>query len=192
MAIELRPTSELEAVNMMLASIGESPVNTIEDSGVVDAVTARQMLTSTSRRVQAKGWHWNTDKCRMLPLSFPDREVTLPLSCLKVDTVGNSQSLDCVQRGTRLYDRKNHSYTFASPVYVDMVQMLAFDELPETARAYITLSAARKFQESFVGSEVLSSFNQRDEMMAWMDLVNEEGETADYNILTSVAGVLSR
>ena len=35
-------TSELDAVNTMLSTIGESPINSLDDiSGVVDAVIAR-------------------------------------------------------------------------------------------------------------------------------------------------------
>ena len=56
------PTTELEAVNVMLSNIGESPVNTLEDDNVIDATVARTILKSISREVQALGWNFNTDK----------------------------------------------------------------------------------------------------------------------------------
>jgi hypothetical protein len=182
MSMDLTPTTELEAVNAMLRAIGESPVNTVEDNGVVDAVMARQQLRATSRRVQAKGWHWNTDKAFVLPLSFPEGYVKLPINTLKVDTVGKSKGIDVVYRGQRLYDRRKHTYVFSEPLTVDLVSFLPFDDLPETARQFITISATRSYQEGQVGSDALSTFNRRDELMAWSDLVNEEGENADYNI----------
>jgi hypothetical protein len=180
--LELRPSTELEAVNFMLATIGESPVNTLEDNGVVDAVLARQFLTMTSRRTQAKGWHWNTEKALVLPRTFPEGYVPLPRAVLKVDTVGPSFGVDVAIRGNRLYDRVNHTFTFATDLTVDLVLMLPFEDLSETARQYIMIAASRSFQEKIVGSEALAKFSQRDELMAWSDLVNEEAENGDYNV----------
>ena len=45
------PTTELEAVNIMLSTIGEAPVNNL-DSGLVDAETAETILKNVSRDVQ--------------------------------------------------------------------------------------------------------------------------------------------
>jgi hypothetical protein len=181
--LELRPSTELEAINFMLATIGESPVNTVEDNGVVDAVLARQFLTMTMRRCQAKGWHWNTEKSLVLARTFPENHVFLPRATLKVDTVGPSSDVDAVIRGGRLYDRANHTYAFEADVTVDLVVMLPFEELSETVRQYVMIAASRSYQEKFVGSEALARFSQRDELMAWADLVNEEAENGDFNVL---------
>ena len=190
----LAPTTELEAINTMLSTIGEAPVNTVEDNGIVDAVIARQILRSTSREVQARGWHFNTEKGFLLT---PDSEgfITLPPTVLRVDTVEESQDIDVVLRGNRLYDRRNHTFKFDKPIRVDAVILLPFDELPEVAREYITIRAARIFQERVVGSDLLSSFSKSDELRALAALQEMEADTADYNILTdnySVARVLSR
>ena len=190
----LAPTTELEAINTMLSTIGEAPVNTVEDNGIVDAVIARQILRSTSREVQARGWHFNTERGFLLT---PDSEgfITLPPTVLRVDTVEESQDIDVVLRGNRLYDRRNHTFKFNKPIRVDAVILLPFDELPEVAREYITIRAARIFQERVVGSDSLSSFSKNDELRALVALQEMEADTADYNILTdnySVARVLSR
>jgi phospholipid N-methyltransferase len=193
--MNLTPTSELEAVNLMLSVIGESPVNTVEDNGVVDAVVARQILNQASREVQLIGWHWNTEEDYPLAAAFPSGEVALPTNTLRVDTTYPDESIDVVQRGNRLYDRKNHTYKIGKTVKVEIVLMLPFEELPEAARSYIAIRAARQFQERMVGSEVLHAFNSRDEMRAMAALQNAEAETADYNVLSdswSVARVLDR
>jgi hypothetical protein len=54
-------TSKLEAVNVMLTSIGESPVNTITSSTTTDVSIAIQILDNVSREVQSVGWHFNSD-----------------------------------------------------------------------------------------------------------------------------------
>lgn len=188
-------TTELSAINTMLSTIGEAPVNTVSDSGVVDAVIARQILQSVSREVQARGWHWNTDKDFLLTPSFPEKEIALSPTTLRIDTVGPDEGIDVVLRGTRLYDRRNHTYQFDNPITVDIVSMLEFDELPEIARQYIAVRASRIFQERVVGSETLSSFSAKDEVRLLNALRDMEAETADYNILSdnySVARVLDR
>jgi len=190
----LSPTTELEAINTMLSTIGEAPVNTVEDNGIVDAVIARQILRATSREVQARGWHFNTEKG--YPIN-PDAEgfLLLPSTVLRCDSVESDQGIDVVVRGNRLYDRKRHSFVFDKPVKVDLLILLPFDDLPEVARYYITVRSSRVFQERVVGSESLSKFNQQDELRALVALQDYEAETADYNMLSdnySVARVLDR
>ena len=182
-------TTELDAVNTMLSVIGESPVNTIDDNGLVDAAMARQILTSVSRGVQSRGWHFNTDKGLVLTPSFPEKEIQLPASLLRIDTVHGDAHFDVTQRGNRLYDRRRHTFQFDKPITVDMVVLLTFEELPETARQYITIRAARMFQERIVGSEVLSMFNAKDEARALVSLREMEADTADFNMLTDDYGV---
>lgn len=190
----LSPTTELEALNTMLSTIGESPVNTVDDSGMVDAVIARQILRATSREVQSRGWHFNTEKA--YPLQPDDQgQLNLPATILRADTVETDSDIDVVVRGTRLYDRRNHTYVFNKGVKVDAVILLPFDELPEAARWYITVRAARIYQERVVGSDTLSSFNQQDELRALVVLQETEADNADYNILSdnyAVARVLDR
>lgn len=192
--MSLTPTSELEAVNQMLAIIGESPVNSLDNSGVTDANTAHALLSYCTREAQIVGWHWNTEK--NFPLT-PNQEglLLLPFNTLKVDTTGNSAGLDLVQRGNRLYDRVNHTYQFKGCVHVELVLCLDFDQMPEAARAYVTIRAARQFQERVLGSATLQSFNAQDEYRAMAVLRDAEAETADHNILTgnwSVSRVLAR
>lgn len=179
----LSPTTELEAINTMLSTIGESPVNTVEDTGNVDVVIARQILQSVSREVQARGWHFNTEINYTIT---PDSEgyLVLPNTVLKVDTVYPDSSKDVIVRGSKLYDRENHTYVFTDAVKVDMTILLTFDELPEVARNYVTIRASRIFQERVVGSDTLHAFNSQDEAIAMVSLMEYEADTADLNILS--------
>ena len=179
----LSPTTELEAINTMLSTIGESPVNMVEDTGNVDVVIARQILQSVSREVQARGWHFNTEKNYTIT---PDSKgyLVLPKTVLKADTVYPDGSKDVVVRGNKLYDRENHTYVFTDAVKVEMTVLLTFDELPEVARNYVTIRASRIFQERVVGSDTLQAFNSQDEARAMVSLMEYEADTADLNILS--------
>ncbi|WP_313196205.1 hypothetical protein [Shinella zoogloeoides] len=179
------PTTVLEAVNQIIATIGEPPVNSVEDNGVIDAVMALQALSAVNRAVQLRGWHWNTEENYPIAASYPEGELRLPKNTLRVDTSGADAGLDLVVRGQRLYDRKNHTFEIGKSVSVNIVLLLPFEELPEAARTYITIKAARRFTEGQIGSELLSNFTLRDEQMALFALEDAEGETADYNILNN-------
>jgi hypothetical protein len=191
MAVSL--TTELDAINSMLSVIGESPVNTVEDTGVIDAVIARQILNETSRQVQARGWSWNKDTGVILKPTFPRPGVIyVPANTLMVDPVDTA--VDLVQRGTKLWDRRNQTFQFTDDVTVDLTTLLAFEELPQPARHYIMVCAGRIFQDRVVGSQTLSGFNAKDETRALVVLRNAEAEIADHNMLNgwSVARVLNR
>lgn len=190
----IAPTTELEAVNAMLEAIGETPVNSLSNSGVVDAVKARSELRRKSRSVQQQGWHWNTLRSYKLYPSVSG-EIILPSNTLRVDTVDNDFQINVVQRGNKLFDNTKHTYIFTKELTVDLVIGLDWEELPEPARLYIYTSAARKFQQDTIGSSELSQFHMRDEMLAYADLQAAEAENADYNVLDgsySVRRVLDR
>lgn len=190
--MDLTPTTELMAVNAMLRAIGESPLNSLDDAGVVDAVLAQQTLEYVSRNVQERGWHWNTLESLSLSRGYPDGEIVLPDNTLKVDTVGPDECLPSIQRGNRLFNKRTNSFTYDKAVVVDLVEFLPFDEIPQAARTYITCQAIRKFQQDRVGSDTLSNFQETDEKLAWQQLMAAESEALDATIFDSLDMKIAR
>lgn len=189
-----QPTTELEAVNTITAIIGETPVDTLTGELPADAEKALQLLRDTSRRVQARGWHFNTEDDYPLVRNGAN-EIPLPANTLRIDSVGEDLLEDVVQRGTRLYDRRNHAYTFSKNLKGSIVLLLGFEELPQAARDYITVRAARRFQAGAMGSPTLDAFAAEDEGQALLALEHAEAATEDCNILTDsldVAAIWSR
>lgn len=177
----LTPTTKLEAVNVCLTNIGEAPVASL--TGLqVDAQVASSIIDEVSREVQSNGWHWNTEVHTISPNI--SNQILLPANTLRVDTVEKDRSLDVVQRGMKLYDRKDNTYTFTGSLRLHLTVALDFDEIPEAARRYITMRSSRVFQERTLGSESLSKFNRGDEQQAWALLQHEEAETGDHNMIT--------
>lgn len=186
----LLPMTELEAVNILLGTIGESPVNSLDaGSAVADSVIARATLAEISRTVQSDGWHFNTDEGILL---YPDLNgfINLPANCVKVDTTGEDELTDVVARGVRLYNKTAGTYVFTQQLRVDMVTLLDWDELPQPARYYITIRAARVFQNRAVGSELLMKYTANDELQARAAFLNYDAANADYSILNDNWGVV--
>ena len=194
------PTTQLQAVNSMLSTIGEAPVNSLS-SGLVDAETAETVLNEVSRDVQSFGWNFNSEPDWVFnPISSGEIKLfSSPSPVLRADlaksvTKYRSAESEYVQRGSYMYDKVKHTFVINKPLTLDIVVHLDFEQLPEVARRYITIKAARLFQERVVGSDNLSAMNRADEQQALFALKEMESENGDYNIFDdgSTYSVLDR
>jgi len=181
---DLKRMSELDAVNMMLMTIGEYKVNDLLNlAGRSDAAIAKDILNNTSRAVQSKGWTFNTDFDRVLK---PQSDGTIPVdpNILRIDTTSTvrSGSQDIIERANKLYDRQSNTHIFTDNVTVNTVTYFTFEDLPEAARRYIAIRSARVFHDRVVGSGELHRFFQEDETIAWSELLEYESNVGDYTI----------
>lgn len=191
--MSLVPTTELEAVNLMLAAIGESPVQTLEQSGQVDAVIAHQTLRETSLDVQSRGWRFNTD--RDFPLKREAHEpytIPAPANAARIEITQAPSNADLTVRGQRLWDRSRHTDRFPdiAEVKADIVWLLPFDELPQAARRLIAVRGARVFQDRVVGDNALHRFGAEDEKRAEAALRKFEAKTARRTLLDGGRAVM--
>lgn len=189
-------TTKLEAVNIMISVIGESPVNTLSGTSVPVTVTqAVHALDETSKAIQSEGWHFNTEyDYPLVPDSVTSR-ITLPVNTLKVDLDPEIYTdSDPVQRGLKLYDRKNHRDTWTKDLKAIITFELEFEELPEQFRHYISVKSARIFAARFLGSREIEGFALRDEIEAKARAIESDSENADRTIFDnySVLRVLDR
>ena len=178
------PTTELEAVNVMLSSIGEAPVSSLT-SGLIDAELAETILGNINREVQSQGWNFNREYNYPLKPDSVSQEITIPTNTMRVDGMDKTDKIDITQRGTRLYNKANYTYVFEGIVKVNITFLLGFTEIPEVARRYITLRAARVFQDRTIGASDLHTFQQRDELEALIELRELESDHADLNIFNN-------
>lgn len=175
----INPTTRLEAINEMLLAIGEAPVNQLGEE-FEDSRIAEKFLDAMNRRVQSRGWPFNSEYGYTLH-SNNDGFIEVPGNCLKIDT-GCSQY---VQRGSRIYDRYNHTYSLEGSLSVDMVVAIDFEELPQPARDFITIAAGRQFQQKVVGSQGLDGFAREDERLAWIELRRLSIQSNNRNLFRS-------
>lgn len=183
------PTTVLEAVNTMLTSIGEAPVNSLT-SGLEDAELAESILLNVNREVQSRGWIFNTD-LEYLLYPVADGTIYLPNNVIRIDTTDRvrSSKKEIIERGRKMYDRKNNTFNLTEyatgGLKVDVVILVSFVDLPEPARRYIAIRSARIFQDRVLSSRELHGFQEVDEQQALTELKDYEGEQTDYNIFDS-------
>lgn len=176
--------TKLDAVNLMLASIGQSPVNTLSGSLPKDVSKAVVALDSALREVLTQGWSFNSDTEYEMTPDGSDN-IAIPANALQVDpTYGQ----DYVPRynsslvGMYLYDRDQRVWTFSGDVKVNIVWAYDFEQVPQHARQYIATKAARKFQQGIMASAVLHQFTRDDESEAYATFRRVEKRQKNFNI----------
>lgn len=175
-------TTELEALNVLLMSVN-APLEASTSDLTGEAAKALAVLRETSKTVQAHGWEWNTDYGVALS---PDSDGYLMLGSdvIRCDqTDGAFTEVNVTQRGDKLYDRKNNTFVFTSDITVTQVRAFDWELLPEAARKYITLLAARLFRDRVRGdNKGRQSVPTDEEVRALIILQEAEADNADYNI----------
>lgn len=174
-------TTQLDAVNAILAVAGESPINTLEGPLTHDVSLVLNTLTEASKEVQAEGWVCNTEY--NYPLA-PDQngEIHTPGNVAKILLPQSQPHFGVVLRGTRLYNLTDHSYSFGQAITATVVFLLPFDELTESLRRYIVVKAGRMFQDRAIGSPTLHQFTVDDEFRARVAALEEDSQMGRWNI----------
>ena len=156
---------------------------------MTDVTIAKQVLNEVSREVQSQGWHFNTEPKVKLVRNV-DNEIAVPADTARID----SNEYNVVIREGKLFDLDERKFTFESNIEADIVYYRDFEELPDTAKKYITTRAARIYSDRMINSETMHRMLAKDEQSALIDLKEFEGDTGDYNMMDSysVARVLNR
>ena len=180
-------TTELEAVNTILSTIGESPVNSLTGTLPVDATTALNVLDEISREVQSAGWHFNSHY--KVDLSRDgDNKIPIGTDVLRVElnTKYDRSSYDVVQRDDYLYNLAKNSETFDQD-FTDnsIVYLLDFSKIPEQARRYVTIRSARVFHDRTLGANTIHKFSSEDEARSLAVMRQAEAHTSDHSIFDS-------
>ena len=150
---------ELDAVNVILASVGQAPVTTLEQTNP-DVAIAYNTLLQVNREVQAEGWTFNREyRVPLTPNS--NNEIVIPDNMLQIDLSMDpcdswQRKYDPIRRDGRLYDRRNHTYKWDQKTYYfDVVWLFDWLDLPQPIQNFIVSRAA-----VFVSSRIIGDGNQ--------------------------------
>jgi hypothetical protein len=173
--------SELDAVNKIIAISGDSPVQTLEDE-YIQAKLARQILTRASRDIQAMGWWFNEEQ--EVPLT-PDLNGYVTLATNIIACAINDDDGSIIQRGRRMYNRTDRTYSFTETLSADIITGLEWDELPQTARAHIVAQACIIYNNDFFGAQEIKAVLDTDLQTTYLVLKRADIDSRDINLLRS-------
>lgn len=141
--MDTSPTTLLEAINLVIAAYNGGAVASLDPADMTtDGDRALMHLRNESRKLQMKGASYNEEIGVTIDPTNTG-EVYLPSNLLQFRqayTVDTYQK-PLVQRGSRLYDRLNHTFNLGVPCKVDLLVMLDWDDLPQHARDLIVCNA---------------------------------------------------
>jgi len=188
-------TTKLQAVNTLLSIIGESPINSLTPPLTGDSSLAERVIDEISTEVQGAGWSWNTMIYKQIPLDANGHS-TLASNTLAVRFNPISYpSQRFVLRGTKLFDRVTNDYDLrdslgvamtggTSDLIAEIVEELAWDDIPETGKRYIMIRAGRIFANRAVTSNSIESYTSEDEANALQILKRTEDMAQNNNFIS--------
>lgn len=182
-------TTELEAVNTMLSTIGEAPVNSLTGNLPTDATMAINILNEVNREVQMAGWKFNSSYKVTLSRNN-DNKIPVAANVLHIEfnhLKENRTAYDPVLRGNFLFNLAKESFTWDKNFEdVFVIYLLQFEDLPEPARHYIKIRASRIFHDRTLGATALHKYSSADELSALSLLRQSDNSNADYSIFDSL------
>ena len=113
MPVTYAASTELDAVNQILSSVGQAPVTTLDLQNPEVAIVLTT-LREVSKQVQTEGWMFNQERSYTLKPDSTTEEILYPTNALQIDTNVNEHrdDYDVVRRGNKLYDRLHHTFKF--------------------------------------------------------------------------------
>ena len=180
--ISLTPVKELEAVNILLAAIGEAAVSSLETATTVEVTQAKNLLSNVNRAAQQKGWHFNTEWDVVLTRDS-DNRIPLSESILSVYQPGQLMTIRGRSGSMYAYDLDNNTFTWTKNLNNAVtITLLDFVDTPNTFRQYVTTRAARIFQEEIIGQVSAETVNRQEEAEAYADLLDDDAERSGLNV----------
>lgn len=188
--MELTALTELEAVNAIIGTLGESPINTLEELHNVDAINALRCLRQVSRTEQARGWSFN-----IIPEYTLNPDINNKIHWnemyLSIKSTNNEK---LIKAGDYIKNLNTNSTIFTAPVVTEVILHVPFEELPEPMRSYIVAKASFVFQNYYFGDGLLTDVISQQVSDAWQHLMDYEMDNNDYSMLNnnSIRELLSR
>ena len=181
-------TQELPAVNEILASVGQAPVTTLDQTNP-DVPIAYDTLLRVSREVQAEGWTFNKEYD--LTRETTNKQFIIPDDMLQVDLAeGNFSSRvatgdkDVVRRDGKLYDRYNHTFDITTEdngeIKLDVTWHIDWVDLPVPIQDYIVSRAAVIVSSRLVGDGGQYQMLQQKEAYTRAMAMEYETQQGDY------------
>jgi len=177
--------NKLGLVNRCLQAIGEAPLpqGTLASEFPLgsDTYVASTIVDDVWIETQNMGWWFNTDWDAKL---IPDDAgfISFPATVLRIDG-GRYQTF--VKRNGNLYDTTTQKFIFDDPVYVNLIWLIDYSDLPVSAYEYIASRASRKFLQKVIGNLEQVQMVAQEEQEALVNLQRENAQYKDYNLIES-------
>ena len=158
--------TELSAVNSILGAIGQSPQTTLNYENP-EVGSIYNLLRDSNVDVQAEGWHFNTENHVKYS---PDTNKKIPINnnVLRLDITDGWKDYkrNVVKRDGYLYDKVNHTDEWDGDIYLDVVTLYTFTDIPAVFQRYIINKASGRAATQLVNNPGLVKLLAAQEFQA--------------------------
>jgi len=176
-------STELDAVNQILSSVGQAPVTTLDLQNPEVAIVLTT-LREVNKQVQAEGWNFNVERGYQFNPDASTKEIVYPTNVLQLDTYTPTHRDDFkpVRRNGKFYDKLKHTYQWDNAIEADVTWLFEFEDVPPAIQLYITARAARLASNKMVGDTTLFQLLQEQEIQTRAAALEYDCNQADYSI----------
>ena len=192
---------KLNAINEILASVGQAPVNTLEETNP-DVAIIQNTFDRVTREVQSEGWSFNKwykyKLTREASGTYKDH-IIWPTDALQVDLIqedypdkhsvwrrkDNKRFLFDVYKDAE--DDKN-GFEWTDDVYVEVTWELEWKDLPTVIQDYITARSAAVVSSRIVGDAGQYQMAQQKEVYCRAMALEYECNQGDYTYFGNARG----
>lgn len=161
--------------------MGELPVDELDES-VTETALALAHIDIANKEIQLEDWYFNTERVKLIP---DDKgHITLPFDAVRVLDLPPHIS---VIHNT-LYNDINQTFVFNKEIECRVIKLVDFEYLPLSFAIWVTLRAAKKYQNNTLTSAFLAENLQREETEAMLVAKKEHRQIARPNLKGTSAG----
>jgi len=176
-------STELDAVNQILSSVGQAPVTTLDLQNPEVSIVLNT-LREINKQVQSEGWIFNTERDYVMQPDSSTQEILYPYNVLQMDAnvEYHKNQYDLVRRNGKLYDRLNHTFQFTSDIHVDLTWYFDFTDVPPPVQTYIVARAARMCATKLIGDQEINKLLAEQEVYTRAAAIEYECNQGDYSM----------
>tara|TARA_B100001778_G_scaffold118082_1_gene96987 strand:- start:3333 stop:3953 length:621 start_codon:yes stop_codon:yes gene_type:complete len=177
--------TELSAVNSILGAIGQAPVTVLVfDNPEIGLIY--NLLRDANVDTQAEGWHFNTEKHVAFQPDSVTGKIAIANDVLQLDVSEGwtRREYNVVRRNGVLYDKIDHTDDFSTieSIDLDVVKLVAFEDLPTIFRRYITNRASRTAATQLVANPQLVKLLAQQEALSRAALMEYECNQGNHSM----------
>ena len=193
MATTIDTDTELSAVNSILGAIGQSPVTTLNFTNP-EVSFIYNLLTEVNKDVQNEGWNFNREQHVEIKPDSVTKKIAIPADVLSYDLHDNlvHGTKNLVERKGFIYDKENHTDEFEQSLYMDIVYLWEFEDLPNPVQRYITYRTATRAATQLVSNPQLVRLIEQQEAKARATCLEYECNQGDHSFFGLDHGTVHR
>ena len=172
--------TELDAVNEIIAGIGEAPIDTLENMTDTDAINAYRLLKTIDRQEQARGWAFNIRRNISL---IPDENGHIKFNNMYLYIRPYDKTINLARSGSYYKDLNRNTNVFSRSIKADVIEQVPFEELPDAYRNWVIAKAVYEFNSRYFGDAQVAKDAQMKLLDACQYLQEYEMDINRYNML---------